>query len=279
MIVLGLDTATSTAGIALVDNVRERVLGQARHGTSGRGADLLVAIDDMCRVAGIAPQQIDAIAVGAGPGSFTGLRIGMATAKGIAFAANRPLWAVSSLAALADDALRELAEQQLFTYANERSESAGGGDPAGKAGGAGGDVPRGIDGVICAVLDARRGEVFAGCFRHGAALAPERVMPPAEVIPWAAQLTESARTAASAQDRPTLSFAGDAIDAHRDVFAPLEASGDWLAARTPSGHAVAKLALAGTRVDITRSGAPTYIRPSEAEVMYPDGVPGALRRR
>jgi hypothetical protein len=49
--------------------------------------------------------------------------------------------------------------------------------------------------------------------------------------------------------------------------------------RTPSGRAVARLALAGARVDITLGGAPTYIRPSEAEVKYPDGVPGALRRR
>ena len=53
MKVLGLDTATSTAGIAIVDD--DRVLGEARHDTSGRGADLLVKIDEVCRAAGIAP--------------------------------------------------------------------------------------------------------------------------------------------------------------------------------------------------------------------------------
>jgi len=235
---LGLDTATSTAGIALVDG--DRVLGETRHDASGRGADLLVKIDELFRAAGVAPGALDAVAIGAGPGSFTGLRIGMATAKGIAFAANRPLWAVSSLAALADDARRELATRGL------------------------------PPGVIVAVLDARRGEVFAGCFRGSVALAPERVMAPHELAPWVAELTAG---------EPHVDFAGDAIDAHRDTLAALADAHRWLDARTPSGRAVARLALAGARADITVGGVPAYIRPSEAEVKYPDGVPGALPRR
>lgn len=243
MKLLALDTATTTAGIALVDaSDGIRVLGEARHDTSGRGADLLVKIDELCRAAGVAPAALGAVAIGAGPGSFTGLRIGMATGKGIAFAAGRPLWAVSSLAALADDALRELAT------------------PA--------------TGVICAALDARRGEVFAGCFRDGVALGPERVLAPGDLAGWVAELV----AATAAPDEP-ISFAGDAIDAHRAVLAPLAAQHRWLTARTPSGLAVARLALAGARADITVGGAPVYIRPSEAEVMYPDGVPGALPRR
>jgi tRNA threonylcarbamoyladenosine biosynthesis protein TsaB len=236
---LGLDTATSTAGIAIVEG--DRVLAEARHDTAGRGADLLVAIDRLCRDAGVAPTELDAIAIGAGPGSFTGLRIGMATAKGIAFAAGRPLWAVSSLAALADDALHELSA-----------------DPR----------TAGAEAVICAALDARRGEVFAGCFRAGVALARERVLAPHELAPWIEALAGAAGAA--------VHVAGDAIAAH-PALAALEAR--WLAARTPSGRAVARLALAGARVDVTLGGAPTYIRPSEAEVKYPDGVPGALRRR
>jgi tRNA threonylcarbamoyladenosine biosynthesis protein TsaB len=242
--VLGLDTATAVAGIAIVDD-DGRVLAEARHGAGGRGADLLVAIDQVCRDAQVTASALTAIAIGAGPGSFTGLRIGMATAKGIAFAADRPLWAVSSLAALAHDAAAELAGELLLVHA---------------------------DGVICAALDARRGEVFAGCFRHGAALAPERVLAPGELAGWVEDL---ARVAAPGEP---VSFAGDAIDAHAQL-APLAAQHNWLAARTPSGAAVARLALAGGKVDITRGGAPTYIRPSEAEVKYPDGVPGALRRR
>ena len=229
MRVLGFDTATLTAGVAVVDD--DRVLADARHDGSGRNADLLVTIDDVCKRAGIAPTELDAIAVGAGPGSFTGLRIGMATAKGIAFAARRPLWAVSSLAALAWDA-----------------EQAAPGD------------------VVVAVLDARRAEVFAGCYAGFTALADERVLAPAELAAWVQTIVG---------DRPTR-FAGDALAVYRDILAPLAES--WVAVSTPSGIAVATLALAGPRVDITTTGAPTYIRPSEAEVMYPDGVPGALRR-
>lgn len=238
MLVLGIDTATRIAGIAIVDG--ERVLAESRHDASTRSADLLVAIDRACRATNVQPAALDAVAIGAGPGSFTGLRIGMATAKGIAFAANRPLWAVSSLAAIADDAVSELANQQLFAH---------------------------VDGVIVAVLDARRGEVFAGCYRQGSLLGEERVMPPGELAAWVDGLAVGAPT----------SFAGDALAAHRDVLAPL--ADGWLAVATPSGRAIAKLALAGPRNNVLAGGAPAYIRASEAEIKYPDGVPGALRKR
>ena len=224
MIVLGLDTATTIASIALVDDTGA-VLAETRHDTSGRKTDLLVAIDATCRRAGIAPAQLAALAVGAGPGSFTGLRIGMATAKGIAFAAQRPLWAVSSLAALAH-------------------EAAG-------------------DGLVIAALDARRGELFAGCYRGGTLLAPERTIAPEDLAGLAAG--ETAR------------YAGDALEAYPAVLAPLASA--WTNVVTPSGAAVARLALAGPRTDVLLGGAPSYIRPAEAEVKYPDGVPGALRRR
>jgi hypothetical protein len=49
--------------------------------------------------------------------------------------------------------------------------------------------------------------------------------------------------------------------------------------RTPTGAAVARLALAGSRADVLVDGVPAYLRPAEAEILYPDGVPGALRRR
>lgn len=246
MLILGLDTSTSTAGVALV--TEDHVVAEARHDTRVRSADLLVRIDSLCRAAKVGPTDLDAIAIGAGPGSFTGLRIGMATAKGIAFAANRPLWAVSSLAALAEDARQELLLQ--------RAPSGGEASP-----------------VVCAALDARRGEIFAGWFRDGVALAPERVMAPEELERWFVEMLR-----ALGEPAPPVRFAGDAIEAHRDALGPLWDHDRWLPTRTPSGVAVARLALSGDRVDITRGGAPVYIRPSEAEVKYPDGVPGALRR-
>jgi len=236
--ILGFDTATLTAGVAVIDD--DQILAAARREGSGRSADLLVTIDEICRTAHVTATELDAIAVGAGPGSFTGLRIGMATAKGIAFAAQKPLWAVSSLAALAWDAELHLANDQLFTH---------------------------VDGLIVAVLDGRRSEVFAGCYRHQQLVGEERVFAPAELVSWVRSL---------AGDAPAISYAGDAIDVYRDILAPLAA--DWLPPRTPSGVAVAQLARSGAHVDILTSGTPSYIRPSEAEVMYPNGVPGALKK-
>jgi tRNA threonylcarbamoyladenosine biosynthesis protein TsaB len=226
MRVLGIDTSTQTAGLAIVEG--GAVVVEAHHDLSKRSGDLLVAIDELCKRAAIAPATFDAVAVGAGPGSFTGLRIGMATAKGIAFAAGRPLWVVSSLAALA------------WAHGGE---------------------------LVCAALDARRGEVFAGCYRRDAErgvvlLGAERALAPAELAAWAA--AQGANV-----------FAGDALAAYADALAPL--AGAWRAA-TPTGRAVAELALRGPREDVLVAGTPTYIRASEAEIMYPDGVPGALRR-
>lgn len=213
MKILGLDTSTTTASIAVLDG--DRVLATATRNTHRRTSDVLVAVDETCRTAGVTAHELDAIAVGAGPGSFTGLRIGMATGKGIAFATGRPLWAVSSLAALALEA------------------------PG--------------DGVIVAVLDARKGEIFAGTFdkRGGAvtSLGPERVLAPAGL--------EVPEGAVVVGDVPALCSV----------------------AATPTAVSVIRLALAGSRADVLVAGAPTYIRASEAEIRYPDGVPGALRKR
>ena len=118
----------------------------------------------------------------------------------------------------------------------------------------------GEPGVAVGVLDARRGEVYAGAYRDGALAQPERVMAPGELAAWAG---------------PDARFAGDALAVYGDLAA---LAPRWRVA-TPSALAVARLALAGARVDVLAHGAPAYIRPAEAEIKYPDGVPGALRRR
>jgi tRNA threonylcarbamoyladenosine biosynthesis protein TsaB len=211
--ILALDTATLLARVAVIDD--ERVLATAESSadptasakSGGRSTEILVAIDEACRAAGVKPQDLDAVAVGAGPGSFTGLRIGMATAKGIAFAAGKPLWAVSSLASLA----------------------------------------WGRAGRVGAVLDARRGEIFWGMYVDGVLDGVEHVSPPGDLATCD-------------------SYVGD-----------YPIVGDWTR-ETPSAIAIAQLARAGARVDVLVGGVPTYIRASEAEIRYPDGIPGALRK-
>lgn len=94
MLILAFDTATSTATAALVrDGV---VLGE--RAVPSRG--LMAAIDELLDGAGVVPGDLDGVACGVGPGSFTGVRIGLAHARGIALALDVPVAGVSTLAAL-----------------------------------------------------------------------------------------------------------------------------------------------------------------------------------
>src|SRR5438270_5446530 len=123
MRILALDTSTLQASVALASDgqlVAERERVVTTHSES-----LLVLVDECLRAADLRPADVDVVACGAGPGSFTGLRIGLATAKGLCFALGRPLALVSSLEALA---------------------------------------ARAPDGPACAIIDAYKCEVFAGRF-------------------------------------------------------------------------------------------------------------------
>lgn len=147
MKVLAIDTATLTASAAVViDGV---TIAEDSVRTGSHSEELMPLVARVMERAGVAAAALDAVAVGAGPGSFTGLRIGMATAKGIAFAAGKPLWLGSSLAALAEAARR-----------------------------------RGATGLIVPVLDARRGEVYVGLPDGERVMPPGelRVTPPATLI-------------------------------------------------------------------------------------------------
>lgn len=153
MKLLAFETATEACSVALYldGEVRERFeLAPRRHAElSLPWAEALLA------EAGIARTQLDAIAVGRGPGAFTGVRLAIALAQGIALALDRPVLPVSTLAVL--------------------------------AAGARADGPA----RIMAAIDARMGEVYAATFqREAGTLAPsgaERVLPPdAVVLPDAA---------------------------------------------------------------------------------------------
>ena len=95
MLILAFDTATSTATSALVSD--GTVLGE-RTTTALR---VLEDIDALLRHAGLQPRDVDALAVGVGPGSFTGVRMGLAAARGLALALDLPMAGVSTLGALA----------------------------------------------------------------------------------------------------------------------------------------------------------------------------------
>ena len=100
MILLTIDTSTTACSAALTDN--GKILGEYLLDTgktlSGR---LLEVIDCIMKETGLAVAGLDGIGVALGPGSFTGLRVGVATAKGLALAADKPVAGFSSLAMLA----------------------------------------------------------------------------------------------------------------------------------------------------------------------------------
>ncbi len=99
-LILALDTATEKGSLALAAG--DELLAESFLRSPGTYLqNLLPAVEELLRAAGQSLQEIEAIAVSQGPGNFTGLRIGLATAKGLAWALNRPLTAVSTLEALA----------------------------------------------------------------------------------------------------------------------------------------------------------------------------------
>jgi tRNA threonylcarbamoyladenosine biosynthesis protein TsaB len=95
MLILAFDTATDVATSALVDD--GEVLGER----TSRAVTLLEDVDALLRQSGTQTRDVEALAVGIGPGSFTGVRIGLSTARGLAFALGIPVGGVSTLDAIA----------------------------------------------------------------------------------------------------------------------------------------------------------------------------------
>ena len=136
MRILGIDTAIPTASVALIEDgvlLAEETSNPARQlngkPPSNHAEVILPLIDALFKKAGITVSQLTGIAVSIGPGSFTGLRIGLATAKGIAYDSGLPLVGVSTLHANA-------ARVNHF------------------------------DAVIGSMLDARKGEVYFALFQR-----------------------------------------------------------------------------------------------------------------
>jgi tRNA threonylcarbamoyladenosine biosynthesis protein TsaB len=153
MRVLALETSTLAGGVALVDG--ERLVAEYVLDVSVTHSErLMAAVDRLLADARWAPRDLEGIAVSIGPGSFTGLRIGVSTAKGLAWALGVPIAAVPTLDAMA----------ATLPWAA---------------------LP------VCPVLEARRAEVYASLYRHdGDGLRREweyLALAPAEL---AARLTE-----------------------------------------------------------------------------------------
>jgi tRNA threonylcarbamoyladenosine biosynthesis protein TsaB len=130
-VILAIETASETGGVALVEG--GRVLGERQIGGHAprHAAELLATLDALLAELGRSLEEVDPIALSIGPGSFTGLRIGLATALGLCFGTDRQIVPVPTLAALSTQA---------------------------------GDVE-----PIVSLLDARKGQVYGGRYRAGGA--------------------------------------------------------------------------------------------------------------
>jgi tRNA threonylcarbamoyladenosine biosynthesis protein TsaB len=139
MITLAIECATKTLGIAFLDH--RKILAEIYLGMGGHHAEtLLPAMEKLFLTTGLTPEGIDLLACTTGPGSFTGLRIGVSTIKGLALAMGKPVVGVSTLAALA---MNLIPSRRL----------------------------------ICPLLDAQRNQVYAGLYRMGPDGYPEAVAP------------------------------------------------------------------------------------------------------
>ncbi|RKS87697.1 tRNA threonylcarbamoyladenosine biosynthesis protein TsaB [Orbus hercynius] len=116
--ILAIDTSTEACSVALMFNqqLSQRFTLSQRDHTK----QVLPMIDDLLKQAGCTLSQIDAIAFAKGPGSFTGVRIGIGIAQGIAFGINKPLVGVSTLATLAQGANRMSGAEQVITAIDAR---------------------------------------------------------------------------------------------------------------------------------------------------------------
>lgn len=98
--ILCLETATPICSVALNDGTKNLALRECK-GQNAHSEKITIFIDEILKEKGIQIKQLDAVAVSKGPGSYTGLRIGVSTAKGICYAADLPLMAVDTLHAMA----------------------------------------------------------------------------------------------------------------------------------------------------------------------------------
>ena len=126
MLILAFETSAKAASVALMDGTK--LLGESYQNTGlTHSQTLMVMAEDVLKQCGKSAQDVEAVAVAEGPGSFTGVRIGVAAAKGYAWGKEIPCYGVSTLEAMAES---------LGLY----------------------------EGFICPVMDARRSQVYNALF-------------------------------------------------------------------------------------------------------------------
>ena len=142
--ILCLETSTAVCSVSLVDNGNVIALRESLDGQN-HAEKITIFIDEVMKEAGVAYKDLDAVATSMGPGSYTGLRIGVSAAKGLCYAMEKPLIAIDTLAAMANGFL-----SQQSTANSQQSMVNGQQSTA----------------ILCPMIDARRMEVYTAFFNE-----------------------------------------------------------------------------------------------------------------
>jgi tRNA threonylcarbamoyladenosine biosynthesis protein TsaB len=240
MIVLGFDTSTLSTAVAirLGDGATEQARDDPPAGAHpGHATRLLDMAHVLLADAGVTWSAIDRIAVGLGPGTFTGLRVGVATARGLAQSLSVELVGVASPRALAAAAL---------AAQSDRAEAAA---------------------AVLAVIDARRGEAFAAAYELSARGLPTELAAPRALAPeQLASVVAEAEETVSAGPRRWLAV-GDGADRFRSQ---IEAAGIATAPEGSPLHLVSAATICQLGASGTAAGlqqiVPDYRRRPDAEL-------------
>lgn len=136
--ILCLETSTAVCSVALVENGKVIALRESLDGQN-HAEKITIFIDEVMKEANVSYRDLDAVATSMGPGSYTGLRIGVSTAKGLCYAMEKPLIAVDTLAAMA------YGFKDAETQRRRDAESTD---------------------ILCPMIDARRMEVYSAFFNE-----------------------------------------------------------------------------------------------------------------
>ncbi|MBI4378663.1 MAG: tRNA (adenosine(37)-N6)-threonylcarbamoyltransferase complex dimerization subunit type 1 TsaB [Nitrospinae bacterium] len=234
MIVLGIDTSTYHGSIAIVEN--ERLLSEfSIPFINSYSKRLISIIDDLLKKCEVNFKDIDGYAIAIGPGSFTGLRIGVSTCKGFSLATGRPVIPVGTL-----DAMVECISVKGDTLTDSLNSL-----------------------QVCTLIDAKKGEVFASLYKkidgkikkitEDMAINPERLCQ---------EINE-----------PTIFF-GDGVKSYGDLIKKRLKGLAYFYSDIPKNSLAASIAFMGAKklergdVPDTASLKPKYIRRSEAEIKW-----------
>lgn len=233
MRVLGIESASMVASVAIVEDGNLIAEYTVNHKKT-HSQTLLPMIDEIVNMTQTDLGELDGIAVSAGPGSFTGLRIGSATAKGLGLALNKPLIHIPTLDGMA---------WQLW----------------------------GCDGLVCPIMDARRGQVYGGAYDCVSGELPVAVIP-ADALDLREFLGKAMQVVADeATPWKRLVFLGDGVPVGKSIieemlncpysFAPAHVNRQ----RASAVAALGEVYLKNGKIESAAEHTPDYFRVSQAE--------------